>query len=302
MEAWPSARRDEQIVVNLKRILGEGTKIRDLTPGKIESYQKIRLSEPSPIHPVETVLPASVNREVIGLKTIINRAVRHGKLNHNHLERVKKTPENNVRMKVLTPEEFSSLVDACPPHLRPVVVTAYYMGMRRAEITELTWKEVDLQKGFIRLSAARTKTDYARVIPIHPTVRAMLERIPRGLYTERIFLKDGMPFDEFKHSFPSALKRAGIEGFVFHDLRHCALNNLRKAGIDYFKIIAMSGHKTISVFKRYNLVTEEGLAQVKWPSYGNVSESKAVAQSGDNNLSGDEDSTYKSIVGTIFRN
>jgi hypothetical protein len=59
------------------------------------------------------------------------------------------------------------------------------------------------------------------------------------------------------------------------------LNNLRKAGNDFFQIMALSGHKTISVFKRYNLVTEEELAQVKWPSYENRSEAKVVAQSGD---------------------
>ncbi len=49
----------------------------------------------------------------------------------------------------------------------------------------------------------------------------------------------------------------------------------------YFKIMAISGHKTISVFKRYNLVTEEELAQVKWPPYENRSEAKAVAKKGD---------------------
>ncbi len=54
--------------------------------------------------------------------------------------------------------------------------------------------------------------------------------------------------------------------YQFHDLRHCAKNNLRLAGNDYFKIMAISGHKTMSCFKRYNLVTEEELKAIKWPS------------------------------------
>jgi integrase len=160
------------------------------------------------------------------------------------------------------------------------------MGMRRDEIVRLTWSEVDLRKGFIRLPAERTKTDNSRIIPLHPEVRATLERLPRGLHTDRVFLRFGQPFDEIKHSFQSACEKAKIENFTFHDLRHCALNNLRKAGNDFFQIMAMSGHKTISVFKRYNLVTEEELAQIKWPSYENRNEAKAVAQSGDSGSGG----------------
>jgi len=59
-------------------------------------------------------------------------------------------------------------------------------------------------------------------------------------------------------------KQAGLDDFNYHDLRHCAVNNLRLAGNDYFRIMAMSGHKTMSVFKRYNLVTEEELQDMKW--------------------------------------
>jgi integrase len=114
---------------------------------------------------------------------------------------VKRLPENNVRMKVLTPEEFSKLIDACPLHIQSVVMVAYYMGLRRSEIVNLEWREVDLQKGFIRLSAERTKTDTSRAIPIHPVVKDMLQKLPRGLHTDRVFLKDGQPFDEFKWSF-----------------------------------------------------------------------------------------------------
>lgn len=270
VKAKDSYLRDKDFISHLKRVLGEETKIKGITPGKMESYQKIRLSEPSPRHPGENIRPATVNKEVICLKTIINRAVRHERLQHNHIERVKRLPENNVRMKVLTPEEFSHLIDACPVHIQPVVMVAYYMGMRRAEIINLTWREVDLQKGFIRLSAERTKTDNSRAIPIHPAVRAMLERLPRGLHTDRVFLKDGQPFDEFKRSFTTACQNAGIKDFVFHDLRHCALNNLRRSGNDFFEIMALSGHKTMSCFKRYNLVTEDELAGIKWPEEGRI--------------------------------
>jgi integrase len=59
---------------------------------------------------------------------------------------------------------------------------------------------------------------------------------------------------------------AGIKDFTFHDLRHCALNNLSLAGYDYFKTMAVSGHKTMACFKRYNLVTEKELSAIKWTS------------------------------------
>jgi integrase len=64
---------------------------------------------------------------------------------------------------------------------------------------------------------------------------------------------------EMKRSFATACKRAGIEDFTFHDLRHTAINNWRLQGHDYFRIMAASSHKTVSVFKRYNPVSREEL-------------------------------------------
>jgi integrase len=194
--------------------------------------------------------------------------VRHGKLKFNPIANVKRLPENNIRQRILTQEEFETLLDASEPHLKPIIRVAYHMGMRKDEIVRLTWGEVDLKKGFIRLPAERTKTDSSRIIPLHQEVKAILEKLPRPLHTDRVFLRYGHPFEEIKHSFQTACKNAGIENFTFHDFRHCALNNLRKAGNDFFQIMALSGHKTISVFKRYNLVTEEELSGIKWPEEG----------------------------------
>jgi integrase len=288
--------RDQDFINHLKRIQGENAKIKNLTPGRLESYQQQRLQEKSPRRFQEGIpeigkahrqpetgnggeaskpekantSPAEVNRETACLKSILNRAVRHGKLQHNPLSNLKRLPENNIRMRILTQNEYEELVQACPDHLKPLVLMAYHMGLRKAEILGLTWPEVDLRKGFIRLPPERTKTDQARVIPIHPVVKAALEALPRGLHTDRVFLMNGVPFNEFKKSFRSACNKAGISAFGFHDLRHCALNNLRLAGNDYFRIMAISGHRTMSSFKRYHLVTEEELTRIKWSSTGGI--------------------------------
>ena len=64
---------------------------------------------------------------------------------------------------------------------------------------------------------------------------------------------------EMTRSFTTACRRAGIEDFTFHDLRHTAINNWRLQGHDYFRIMAANGHKTMSVFKRYNTVSKKEL-------------------------------------------
>jgi integrase len=265
VRAKASYDRDEDSIENLKRLLGENTKIRDLSVGKVESYQRKRLDERSPVHPSSKIRPATVNRELSCLKTIMNRAVRHGKLRENPISDAKKLQENNVRERILTPDEFGRLLNASDDHLKPVILVAYFSGMRKSEILGLTWDEVDLEKGFIRLHAQRTKTRVGRSIPLHPKVKEALTTLQREVSSERVFLHRGKPLLDVKKSYRSACKRAGIEDFTFHDLRHCAINALRVAGNDYFKIMTVSGHRTMSVFKRYNLVTEEELRNLNWP-------------------------------------
>jgi hypothetical protein len=81
------------------------------------------------------------------------------------------------------------------------------------------------------------------------------------LRSDRVFLKEGEPVDvhAIRLAHESVCEEAGIMNFWFHDFRHRCLNNWRREGHDYFRIMAASGHKTISVFKRYNLVDEQEL-------------------------------------------
>jgi integrase len=88
----------------------------------------------------------------------------------------------------------------------------------------------------------------------------MFKAMPRGLPGVNVFTFKGRSITNIKVGFVKACKRADdIEDFTFHDLRHTAINNWRLAGHDYFRIMAASGHKTMSVFKRYNTVSKKEL-------------------------------------------
>jgi len=268
VRAKRSFKRDVELVNNLLKRLKEDARIRDITPGRIDSFRQSRLQELSPRNSGQTIKPATVNREVACLKTMLSKAVRHGLIRENPLAGYRMLLEDNVRAVSLDEKTFEKLLDCCPHYLRPMVAVAYYMGMRKSEIIELTWDEVDLTSGFIRLDGSRTKNKTTRSIPIHPKVALILKALPRGLHTTRVFLNQGKPIKEFKNSYSSSCKTAGLDDLTYHDLRHCAINNLRLAGNDFFRIMAISGHKTMSVFKRYNLVTEEELREINWKDSG----------------------------------
>ena len=83
--------------------------------------------------------------------------------------------------------------------------------------------------------------------------------MPRGLPGVRVFTYSAQSVVSIRESFITACRKAGIEGFTFHDLRHTFINNRRVEGHDYFRIMVATGHKTMSVFKRYNTVSKDEL-------------------------------------------
>ena len=95
----------------------------------------------------------------------------------------------------------------------------------------------------------------------------MFTELPKNLPAARVFNHKGKPITSIREVFEAACRRAEIEGFTFHALRHTAINNWRLQGHDYFRIMAASGHKTIQVFKRYNRVSE---AELKTLVHGKI--------------------------------
>jgi integrase len=205
--------------------------------------------------------PATLNRYIACLKTIVNRAIGNNLLDRNPIKGVKLFKENNVRDRVLTQSEYEALLAQCAPHLKPMVVLAYMTGMRRGEIIRLRWNQLNLAGKIIGLSPDDTKTNEAREIPLDDELVEILRKVPRLLGCPFVFTHNRKPLKEVKGSFDRACAKAGIKNFRFHDLRHCAVTNLSKAGVREKVIMSISGHKTSHMLRRYDSVDQDDRTQ-----------------------------------------
>jgi integrase len=169
----------------------------------------------------------------------------------------------NVRNEVLSHPLFLQLQEGAPEHLRPILATAYYTGMRRGEILQLTWPKVDLDASRIVLAASDTKDGEPRTIPLPEELLKILKALPRVEGQEHVFLFRGLPLVDIRDGFRRACAKAGIPygrnkvgGLTFHDLRHTYVTNMRRAGVAESVIMKITGHSTREMFDRYNFVDE----------------------------------------------
>jgi len=205
---------------------------------------------------------ATVNHYVGLIKHMIRKAVEWDMAADETLKRVRKVkmlPVNNRRLRYLSEDECQALIKACDAHLRPIVIMALNTGMRRGEILNLKWDQVDLIHGFILLSDRDTKNMERREIPINGTLKETFLSLSGGKLTRRIDVpyvfydpKTGKPYGSTKKSFTTACRRAGIRDFHFHDLRHTFASHLVMRGIDLVTVKELLGHKSLTMTLRYS--------------------------------------------------
>jgi integrase len=259
VKAKRSYDRDRRSVDKLCLFFGDSL-LKDITPASVEKYLHRRLAEPS--YRGHLTKPATVNRELACLSHIFSNAIRNDKAGRNPVQGVKRPPENNERDRVLTSEEYDRLIAECPHYIEPVVNLAYHTGMRRGEILRLTWDQIDLTEGegwINLLPGAENKP--GRPVPLHPKLLEMFKAMPRGLPGEPVFTRNGKPItgSNIRVGLEMACRRAGIECFTFHDLRHTFNTNAYKAEVPIPTIMKITGHKTLTMFKRYTTINNEDL-------------------------------------------
>lgn len=213
----------------------------EITPLKIDDYVSRRAALRK---------PATVNRDLVVLRHMCRKAVEWGKALDNPVKHQRPLRADNRRLRYLSLEEMDRLLAVADEALRPLLIAALQTGLRRGELFHLTWQDVDFKQGVIRV--LQTKNGERREIPMSDTLRETLRTLPRSLTSPCVFPgKTGKGLVDIRKRFHRALREAGIEGFVFHDLRHTFASYLVMAGVDLPTVKEFLGHKTIQMTLRY---------------------------------------------------
>src|ERR1041385_5357905 len=212
-----------------------GTKtFREMSPLLIEKFKRDRRESITRREKVRS--PASVNHELTLLSKIFNLAIDYKVTDTNPCTKVKKYQLDNKRYRYLLPEEEPRLMAALSgprAHLKPLIIVALGTGMRQGEQLRLTWDRVDFSRRVLVLT--KTKSGKDREVPMNPeVVKTLFALRSRSKGHRYVFVneKTKTRIKEVKKAFGTALKIAGIEGLVWHDLRATFGTRLGEAGYD----------------------------------------------------------------------
>jgi len=218
---------------------------------------------------------ATVNRYLAGLSSCLAYGVKEMQwIEKNPCERISKPAESKGRVRFLSDEERTALLNACKSHedLYLAVVLALSTGARQAEIMTLRYGQIDFGRGVITLH--ETKNGETRSLPLVSSAFVMLkERAKvRSLNDDRVFppTTRARKSDclDLRQPWDKAIREACIVNFHWHDLRHTAASYLAMAGVSLVEISKILGHRTMQMVSRYShlsdghiVATGEKLAQ-----------------------------------------
>lgn len=240
---------------HLEPILGH-LKAKDLGTDDVRRYVAARRKA--------EVSNATINRELAILRRAYTIATEMDPPKATRVPKITALPEGNARQGFLEPEEYARLL----PHLtraRLALVLGYHLGNRKGEILKLEWSMVNLSAAEIRIPAKIAKTNRDRVLPIYGDMASELavakaERDAMFPDCPWVLHDAGERVRDFRGEWAAAVKAAELPGLMFHDLRRSAVRNMIRAGIPEVVAMAISGHRTRSVFDRYNIVSGRDLA------------------------------------------
>lgn len=209
----------------------------EITPMQIEEYRSLRLKK---------VKGITTNRELALLKGMFTKAIDSGLVVTNPVKKVKFISESDCqRERILTQDEERRLMDAAVSHLRPFLAIALNTGMRRGEILNLRWPQVDFRSRLVHV--IKTKRAKNRIVPMNKTLYETL----KALRAEAPGSDKVYPWKHVQNAYEKARAGAKLDGLRLHDLRHTFATRLIQAGVDVFTVQRILGHSTITMTMRY---------------------------------------------------
>lgn len=142
-------------------------------------------------------------------------------------------------------------IDAYNPYLKAIILLGLDSGMRRGEILQLEWKDIDLDSGLIKVLGTHTKTQRTRSVPMTRRTKIELMALPNFSTSGKVF-----PFNDFKRSWATALRIAGIDGLTFHDLRRTFVTRLQTGGISIGIAAELAGHSRLETTQKHYTSTD----------------------------------------------
>lgn len=225
-----------------------------VTPELISKHRDLRL---------KTVGASTVRKEIFTLKVIIDLASMEWgiPISNNPCLLVKKPVEPKGRDRRLVAGEEERIMVACKNHeasvfLVAIVRLALETGCRASELLKLEWCDVNLTKRTAKLW--ETKNGENREIPLSSSAAAALQSLPRHI-SGRVF-NSWCAVESLNNAWRKSCERAEIDGLRFHDLRHEAISRLFEKGLNIMEVAHISGHKTLTMLKRYTHLKAEDLA------------------------------------------
>lgn len=255
-----SDRTVEDYQTTLQRFIafaGEGMLLHRMTHHLAEKFFAYRL---------KTVSPATANKDIRALKAIFNRAKKRGCLETNPFAEIElaRVPEKDIR--VLTADEVEALIEACPDEKwKALVFTALTTGMRRGELVHLTWDDVALDEGLVRIRCKdghRTKSGRNRVVALMPAAANLLRRLKMSQRGNYVFVTTAgtKMLNNLTRGFKGIVERAGIPQCTVHDLRRTFVSHLAMAGVSEAVAQQLAGHAFISTtLKHYTRILPEAV-------------------------------------------
>ena len=256
-----SAKRLRTALAHLRSFFGASRAL-DITTDRLNRYVASRQDEGA--------ANASIQKELAALKRAFTLAVQAGHVSSRpHIPSVK---VRNVREGFFEVAELERVIAELPKPLRPVVRFAAFTGWRKGEILPLQWSRVDFEAGVVRLAPGKTKNDEGREFPFRafPAMENVLEaqrqhtreiEKEQGRLVPWVFHRNGNEIRSMIEAWNKACDRAGLTGWLFHDIRRTAVRNLERAGVSRSVAMKLTGHKTESVYRRYAIADAGAMAE-----------------------------------------